>query len=75
MTVERGTPPLAKPILSYKTTLYSWDGGGGGRGWGGGVALSENIVHWSCLNRYFFLSLGIVDSSPSQAHVQRHVSC
>lgn len=48
-----------------------------GRGWGRGGwgELTENLVRWSCLNQYFFLSFGIVDSSLSQAHVQRHVSC
>lgn len=32
-----GGPPLAKPSSSYKTTLYSWDGGVGGLGRGGGT--------------------------------------
>lgn len=73
--IGQGPSPSAKPSLSYKTTLYSWDMGVGAGQGRVGVALSENIVHWSCLNRYFFLSFGIVDSSLSQAHVQRHVSC
>ncbi|XP_011803209.1 PREDICTED: neuron-specific protein family member 2 isoform X2 [Colobus angolensis palliatus] len=72
----RGGPPLAKPSSSYKTTLYSWDmGAGAGQGRVGGGAHRKHGVCWSCLNRYFFSFLGIVDSSPSQAHVQRHVSC
>lgn len=42
---------------------------------GSGEELPENIVHWSRLNRSFLLSSRIVPSYPSQARVQRHVSC
>lgn len=61
------------PVTRQHCTPGIW-GRGWGRGWGWGY-LTENLLHWSCLNQYFFSSFGMVDSSPSQAHVQRHVSC